>query len=139
MAFDFTSPHHTYPKEGVALTFRRASEPGLYLAVVTAYDNAGFTREHTLLLTLLYGFLGAVVLVSGLGLVFARWALLPFNRLIGQLRRPSLTQSFRLRPLHTHDEAGELAAFNGLLARQEALAQSQQAFIAQASHAAHHD
>ncbi len=135
LAFDFTSPHHLYQKEGVALTFRRAGQPGLYLAVVTAYDNAGFTREHTLLLTLLYGFLGAIVLVSGLGLVFARWALLPFNRLIGQLRRPSLTQPFRLRPLHTHDEAGELAAaFNNLLARQEALARSQQAFIAQASH-----
>jgi signal transduction histidine kinase len=135
VAFDFASPNHIYQKEGVALTFRRAGQPGLYLTVVTAYDNAGFTREHTLLLTLLYGYLGAVVLVSGLGLVFARWALLPFNRLIGQLRRPSLTQPFRLRPLHTHDEAGELAAaFNGLLARQEALAQSQQAFIAQASH-----
>jgi signal transduction histidine kinase len=135
MAFNFASPHHIYQKEGVALTFRRAGQPGLYLAVVTAYDNAGFTREHTLLLTLLYGFLGAVVLVLGLGLVFARWALLPFNRLIRQLRRPSLTQPFRLRPLHTHDEAGELAAaFNSLLARQESLAQSQQAFIAQASH-----
>jgi len=135
VAFDFTSPNHIYVKEGVALTFRRPSEPGRYLAIVTAYDNAGFTREHTLLRTLLYGYLGAVVLVAGLGLVFARWALLPFNRLISQLRRPGLTQPFRLQPLHQHDEAGELAAaFNGLLARQEALAQSQQAFIAQASH-----
>lgn len=135
VAFAFASPNHQYQKEGVALTFRRAGQPGLYLAVVTAYDAAGFTREHTLLLTMLYGYLGAVVLVSGLGLVFARWALLPFNRLIGQLRRPSLTQPFRLQPLHAHDEAGELAAaFNSLLARQEALAQSQQAFIAQASH-----
>ena len=135
VTFDFASPSHQYQKEGVALTFRRDGQPGLFLAVVTAYDNAGFTREHTLLLTLLYGYLGAVVLVSGLGLVFARWAIMPFNRLIGQLRRPSLTQPFRLQPLHTHDEAGELAAaFNSLLARQEALAQSQQAFIAQASH-----
>ncbi|MBJ6144529.1 HAMP domain-containing sensor histidine kinase [Hymenobacter sp. BT559] len=135
VAFDFTSPDHIYSKEGVALTFRRPSEPGRYLAIVTAYDNAGLTREHTLLRTLLYGYLGAVVLVAGLGLVFARWALLPFNRLISQLRRPGVTQPFRLQPLHQHDEAGELAAaFNGLLARQEALAQSQQAFIAQASH-----
>ncbi len=135
VAFDFPSPNHLYPKEGVALTFRRPPEPGRYLAIVTAYDNAGFTREHTLLRTLFYGYLGAIVLVVGLGLVFARWALLPFDRLIGQLRRPSLTQPFRLQPLHRHDEAGELAAaFNSLLTQQEALAQSQQAFIAQASH-----
>jgi len=135
VAFDFTSPGHTYQKEGVALTFRRPGEPGLYLAIVTAYDNAGFVREHTLLEMLLYGYLGAIVLVAGLGLVFARWALLPFNRLIGQLRRPTPTQAFRLQPLNSNDEAGELAAaFNGLLARQEALAGSQQAFIAQASH-----
>lgn len=135
IAFDFTSAGHTYPKEGVALTFRRPGEPGLYLAIVTAYDNAGFVRERTLLEMLLYGYLGAIVLVAGLGWVFARWALLPFNRLIGQLRRPAPMQKFRLHPLNSNDEAGELAAaFNGLLARQEALAQSQQAFIAQASH-----
>jgi signal transduction histidine kinase len=37
--------------------------------------------------------------------------------------------------MNAHDEAGVLAtAFNALLARQESLAQSQQAFIAQASH-----
>jgi hypothetical protein len=61
VAFDFTSAGHTYPKEGVALTFRRPGEPGLYLAIVTAYDNAGFVRERTLLEMLLYGYLGAII------------------------------------------------------------------------------
>jgi signal transduction histidine kinase len=135
VSFDFTSPGHDYQKEGVAVAVRQPGEPGLYVAVVTAYDNAGFTRQYTLLRTLLIGLLGAVVLVTGLGLLFARWALMPFNRLIGQLRRPTLTEPFRLQPLHPGDEAGELAAaFNQLLTRQEALARSQQAFIAQASH-----
>ncbi|RZK57154.1 MAG: HAMP domain-containing histidine kinase, partial [Hymenobacter sp.] len=79
--------------------------------------------------------LGAVALVLVLGLLFAWWALRPFDRLIGQLRRPAATRPFRLQPMSAHDEAGVLAqAFNDLLARQEALAQSQQAFIAKASH-----
>lgn len=135
IAFDFTSPGHAYPKEGVAVAVRQAGKPGLYVAVVTAYDNAGFTRQYSLLRTLLIGLLGAVVLVMGLGLLFARWAMMPFSRLIGQLRRPALTEPFRLQPLHAGDEAGELAAaFNQLLTRQEALARSQQAFITQASH-----
>jgi hypothetical protein len=101
VAFDFASPGHTYQKEGVALTFRRPGEPKLYLVIVTAYDNAGFVREYALLEMLLYGYLGAIVLVACLGLLFARWALLPFNRLIGQLRRPNSTQAFRLQPLKT--------------------------------------
>jgi len=135
VAFDFTSPGHIYPKEGVAVAVRQAGKPGLYVAVVTAYDNAGFTRQYSLLRTLLIGLLGAVVLVLGLGLLFARWAMMPFSRLIGQLRRPALAEPFRLQPLHAGDEAGELAAaFNQLLTRQEALAWSQQAFITQASH-----
>lgn len=135
VTFHFQRPGYANLTEGVARAFRQPGEPGLYVAVVTAYDSPGFAREQTLLRTLLYGFLGGVVLVAGLGLVFARWALLPFNRLIEQLRGTALSQPFRLRPLHLSDEAGELAAaFNQLLARQEALAQSQQAFIAQASH-----
>ena len=135
VAFEFASPGHTYPKEGVAVAVRQPGKPGLYVAVVTAYDNTGFARQYTLLQTLLIGLLVAVVLVTGLGLLFARWALMPFNRLIGQLRRPALSEPFRLAPLHPGDEAGELAAaFNQLLIRQEALAKSQQAFIAQASH-----
>ncbi|WP_223653685.1 sensor histidine kinase [Hymenobacter psoromatis] len=134
-AFEFTSPGHAYPKDGVVLAYERPGQPGTYLAIVTAYDAAGFTQRRTLLKTLLYGYLGAVALVALLGLVFARWALQPFDRLIGQLRRPGDTRAFRLRPMSPHDEAGVLAsAFNDLLARQEALAQSQQAFIAQASH-----
>ncbi|NML64363.1 HAMP domain-containing histidine kinase [Hymenobacter sp. RP-2-7] len=135
VAFEFASPGHAYDKAGVALAYRRAGQPGTYVALVTAYDQTGLERQRTLWWTLLSGYLGAVVVVVGLGLLFARWALLPFDRLIGQLRRPGAARTFRLRPLHPHDEAGVLAqAFNDLLARQEALAQSQQAFIAQASH-----
>lgn len=133
--FEFTSPGHAGDKAGVALAYHHAGRPGTYVALVTAYDHIGLERQRTLWWTLLSGYLGAVVVVAGLGLLFARWALLPFDRLIGQLRRPGAARTFRLQPLHQHDEAGVLAqAFNDLLARQETLAQSQQAFIAKASH-----
>jgi signal transduction histidine kinase len=133
--FEFTSPGHAYAKAGMALAYRRPGQPGTYVALVTAYDSTGLDRQYTLRWTLLSGYFGAVVIVALLGMVFARWALLPFDRLIGQLRRPDAARTFRLRPLHQHDEAGILAqAFNDLLARQEALAESQRSFIAQASH-----
>lgn len=135
LAFEFESEGHRYAKSGVARTFKRAGQPGKYLAIVTAYDRAGWAQQRRLGYSLLYGFLGAVALVLVLGLLFAWWALRPFDRLIGQLRRPAATRPFRLQPMSAHDEAGVLAqAFNDLLARQEALAQSQQAFIAKASH-----
>lgn len=134
--FSFTSPGHRFPKDGVAVAYRRPDEPGEYVAIVTAYDNNGYTRQYDLLRSLLYGNLMAVGLVGGLGLLFASRALAPLNFLIRQLRAPSAqTRDFRLRALHTHDEVGVLAAaFNDLLARQEALAESQRTFIAQASH-----
>jgi signal transduction histidine kinase len=133
--FEFESPDHRYPVSGVTHTFKRPGERGKYLAIVTAYDHAGFSQQRRLGRSLLYGYLGAVGLVALLGLLFAWWALRPFDRLIGQLRRPEAPRKFRLQPMNAHDEAGVLAtAFNDLLARQESLAQSQQAFIAQASH-----
>jgi signal transduction histidine kinase len=133
--FEFTSPDHRYPVSGVTHKFKRPGEQGKYLAIVTAYDRAGFEQLRRLGKSLLYGYLGAVGLVALLGLLFAWWALRPFDRLIGQLRRPGATRQFRLQPMNAHDEAGVLAmAFNDLLARQESLTQSQQAFIAQASH-----
>jgi signal transduction histidine kinase len=135
VAFEFESPGHRYPKSGVARAHKRPGHKGKYLAIVTAYDYAGFVQQRRLGRSLLYGYLGAVALVVVLGLLFAWWALRPFDRLIGQLRRPEATRAFRLHPMNAHDEAGVLAtAFNDLLARQEALAASQQAFIAQASH-----
>ena len=135
LAFEVDRPDHQDTKSGVARTFARAGYPGEYLALVTAYDRAGLAQQRRLGLSLLYGFVGAVALVGLLGLLFAWWAIRPFDWLIGQLRRPGADRSFRLRPRNAHDEAGQLAlAFNELLARQEALAQSQQAFIAQASH-----
>lgn len=133
--FEYDSPEHRYPVSGVAHTFKRPGARGKYLAIVTAYDRVGFSQQRRLGRSLLYGYLGAVGLVALLGLLFAWWALRPFDRLIGQLRRPGAPRVFRLRPMNAHDEAGVLAtAFNDLLARQESLAQSQQAFIAQASH-----
>ncbi|MBW3131143.1 sensor histidine kinase [Hymenobacter profundi] len=135
-AFSFSSPSHQYPKDGVAITYHSPDAPGEYVAIVTAYDSNGYTRQYTLLNSLLYGNLMAVVLVAGLGLLFASRALAPLNFLIRQLRAPgSQAASFRLQASNPHDEVGVLAtAFNDLLTRQEALAASQQAFIAQASH-----
>jgi signal transduction histidine kinase len=133
--FEFASPDHRYPVSGVTHKFKRPGERGKYLALVTAYDRAGFEQLRRLGKSLLYGYLGAVGLVALLGLLFAWWALRPFDRLIGQLRRPGASRVFRLQPMNAHDEAGVLAtAFNDLLTRQESLTQSQQAFIAQASH-----
>ncbi|UOR06123.1 HAMP domain-containing histidine kinase [Hymenobacter aerilatus] len=135
-AFSFHSPGHRYPKDGVAIMYRKPGAPGEYVAIVTAYDSNGYTRQYSLLNSLLYGNLMAVVVVAGLGLLFASRALAPFNFLIRQLRAPgSQASGFRLRASTPHDEVGVLAtAFNDLLTRQEALAASQQAFIAQASH-----
>ncbi|WP_324677638.1 HAMP domain-containing sensor histidine kinase [Hymenobacter sp. GOD-10R] len=135
-AFAFRSSGHRFPKDGVAVVYHMPNKPGDYVSIVTAYDNAGYSRQHDLLRSLLYGNLMAVVLVGGLGLLFASRALAPLNFLIRQLRAPGAqTRDFRLRALNSHDEVGVLAAaFNDLLARQEALSESQQAFIAQASH-----
>lgn len=134
--FSFESPGHRYPKDGVGIVYHIPDAPGEYVAVVTAYDNNGYTRQYSLLNSLLYGNLMAVVVVGGFALLFTSRALASFNYLIRQLRAPGAqTRDFRLHALNPRDEVGVLAAaFNDLLARQEALAESQQTFIAQASH-----
>ncbi|WP_254244981.1 sensor histidine kinase [Hymenobacter sp. BRD67] len=136
LAFTYQSPGHDERKEGIALTYNRPGAAGRYVAVVTAYDQQGYDQMHRLRQVLGLGILGAVAVVGALGWLFAVRALAPLTLVIGQLRTSQAgAAGFRLRPANARDEVGQLAAaFNALLARQEALAESQSAFISHASH-----
>ena len=137
--FQYESPGHTYPKDGVALTYAglsRSPDGREYVAIVTAYDQDGYQRQKDLSDLFIIGNVVAISLVLLLGYFFSRQALKPLNKLIDQINTPTpSTLPFRLRPDNPQDEVGVLAqAFNDLLARQERLVENQRSFIAQASH-----
>ncbi|MGI4821021.1 MAG: sensor histidine kinase [Janthinobacterium lividum] len=136
LAFTYPSPGHEERKEGIALTYRLPGTAGRYVAVATAYDQQGYDQLQRLRHALGLGILGAGAVVGALGWLFAVRALAPLTLVIGQLRTSQAgVAGFRLRPANTRDEVGQLAAaFNALLVRQEALAESQSAFISHASH-----
>ncbi|GAB3803669.1 HAMP domain-containing sensor histidine kinase [Spirosoma humi] len=137
--FQYESSGHTYPKDGVALTYAGVSpspDGREYVAIATAYDQDGYQRQKNLRDLFVVGNMVAIGLVSLLGYFFSRQALKPLNKLIDQINTPVATMlPFRLRPDNAHDEVGVLAqAFNDLLTRQEQLVENQRSFIAQASH-----
>lgn len=137
--FRYDSPGHTYPKDGVALTYpglRPSPDGREYVAVATAYDQDGYQRQNDLRDLFIVGNAAAIGLVLLLGYFFSRQALKPLNSLIDQIQSPlASTLAFRLRTANPQDEVGVLAkAFNDLLTRQERLVENQRSFIAQASH-----
>ncbi len=137
--FHYNSPNHAYPKDGLALVYPGPwpSPSGKeFVAMVTAYDEDGYTRQRNLFDLLLFGNIISISLVGLLGFFFSRQALKPLNKLIDQLHSPKDgSLAFRLKPDNTTDEVGVLAmAFNELLNRQETLVDNQRAFISQASH-----
>lgn len=137
--FSYESPGHTYPKDGVALTYAGVSpapDGREYVAIATAYDQDGYQRQKDLRDLFIGGNVVAIGLVVLLGYVFSRQALKPLNNLIDQINTPAAsTLPFRLQADNPQDEVGVLAqAFNDLLTRQERLVENQRAFIAQASH-----
>ncbi|GAB2538815.1 sensor histidine kinase [Spirosoma aerophilum] len=137
--FQYNSPGHLYPKDGVALTYAGVSpspDGREYVAIVTAYDTDGYQRQNELRDLFMLGNAMAVGLVILMGYIFARQALKPLNSLIEQLNEPAAgSLTFRLRAHNPQDEVGVLAqAFNDLLTRQERLVENQRSFIAQASH-----
>ncbi|GAB3696561.1 HAMP domain-containing sensor histidine kinase [Spirosoma flavus] len=137
--FQYESPGHTYPKDGVALTYAGVSpspDGNEYVAIATAYDQDGYQRQKDLRDLFIVGNFVAIGLVLLLGYFFSRQALKPLNHLIDQISTPAATTlPFRLRADNPRDEVGVLAqAFNDLLTRQERLVENQRSFIAQASH-----
>ncbi|GAB4029477.1 HAMP domain-containing sensor histidine kinase [Spirosoma jeollabukense] len=137
--FSYESPGHTYPKDGVALTYAGVSpdpDGREYVAIATAYDQDGYQRQKDLRDLFIGGNVVAIGLVILLGYAFSRQALKPLNNLIDQINTPAAsTLPFRLRADNPQDEVGVLAqAFNNLLSRQERLVENQRSFIAQASH-----
>lgn len=137
--FQYESPGHTYPKDGVALTYAGLSplpDGREYVAIVTAYDPDGYQRQKELRDLFIIGNGVAIGLVLLLGYFFSKQALRPLNNLIDQIDSPAASAlPFRLRADNPQDEVGLLAqAFNDLLTRQERLVENQRAFIAQASH-----
>ncbi|QKZ14927.1 sensor histidine kinase [Spirosoma sp. KUDC1026] len=137
--FQYESPGHLYPKDGVALTYAGVApspDGSEYVAIVTAYDQDGYQRQRNLRDLFIIGNAVAIGLVVLLGYFFSRQALKPLNNLIGQINTPTASAAtFRLKPDNPSDEVGVLAqAFNDLLTRQERLVENQRSFIAQASH-----
>ncbi|AKD55293.1 HAMP domain-containing sensor histidine kinase [Spirosoma radiotolerans] len=137
--FQYESPGHLYPKDGVALTYAGVSpspDGREYVAIATAYDQDGYQRQKDLRDLFIIGNAVSIGLVILMGYLFARQALKPLNSLIDQINTPEASSlTFRLRANNPQDEVGVLAqAFNDLLTRQERLVENQRSFIAQASH-----
>jgi len=132
--FEYKSQRWEAPKEGVALAFLYAG--ARYVAVVTAYDLPGRQTSRNLLVMLVAGNILSLVVIALVGFLFARRAMRPFDALINQLDSATVNDfSFRLTPTTTADEAGYLAgSFNQLLTQLQALATSQENFVAYASH-----
>ncbi|SEJ48523.1 Signal transduction histidine kinase [Dyadobacter koreensis] len=121
-------------KEGVALSFKIDGKN--YISVVTAYDLTGRQAIESLMFILITGNVIMLGIVAFAGFWFARRALSPFDGLIGQMNPAVVNDfSFRLSTKSEGDEAAYLASsFNELLSRLQALAMSQEHFVAYASH-----
>lgn len=135
--FTYPSPLHSFPKEGVAVSYQvPGNDSKNYVALVTAYDSEGYGRLYSLRDLFIYGNTLFILLISVLAYIFAIRTLSPLNSLLKQIKsRQHATLSFRLTDFNEKDEIGIIAtAFNELLDQQKRLIDNQRAFISQASH-----
>lgn len=137
--FTYKSRLHPKEKAGVAMSYPVSFESPAskhYVALVTAYDTEGYSRQESLRDLFILTNLFCIILVGIFAYFFSIRALYPLNALIKQIKlRYNNTLSFRLKDFNPRDEVGSLAvSFNELLDQYERLIANQRAFISQASH-----
>ncbi|GLU51375.1 sensor histidine kinase [Dyadobacter frigoris] len=132
--FTYDSPLFEFKKEGVGLTYLKNGKT--YLALVTAYDVHGYNMSRTLLFSLFFGNLLALVIIGITGYFFSRRAMLPFDHLLKQMDKAPVDDfRFRIAIGAQQNEAASLASsFNRLLEKIKELADNQTNFISYASH-----
>ena len=107
-----------------------------YIVVVSASDPAGFQELKDLQKILIYGFLGAMILVYFVGKIFSFYTFQPVRRIINNVKNITANNlHFRLDELSGKDEVAELShTFNDMLNRLETAFETQNNFVSNASH-----
>jgi len=107
-----------------------------YIVVVSASDPAGFQELKDLQKILIYGFLGAMILVYFVGKIFSFYTFQPIRRIINNVKNITANNlHFRLDELSGKDEVAELSyTFNDMLNRLETAFETQNNFVSNASH-----
>ena len=121
-----------YQAVGIVYSF----EGKEYVVTAAAYDGYGYANRQ-----MLWGWL-VVFIVVGLtilvvvGYFFARGALAPLRRIVGQAEQISASHINKRLPVENeHDELGELSVtFNSLLERLERSFNAQKMFVSNVSH-----
>jgi signal transduction histidine kinase len=107
-----------------------------FAVVAAATDINGMDALDNLRNVLIIVFLLSLLIVSGLGWVFAGRVVRPISKIVGEV--DAITEKnldLRVGEGNRHDELGKLAAtFNKMIARLQAAFSSQKNFIANASH-----
>jgi len=121
-------------KEGYAFIFGDGTRQRII--VITAYNKTSFEQLASLGSTLLLGNLFFLIAVGLAALLLSTTAFRPINDLVKQAESvQGHDLNFRLHYGNSNDEIGIVAsAFNKVLDRIQALAESQKSFISYASH-----
>ena len=107
-----------------------------YIVLATAVDKYGLSKQHNLLLMLIFGGLLTLVISSFSGWLFAGRMLLPIQKIIRKVDQIQGSQlDLRLEEGNKTDELAQLSIrFNQMLDRLEMAFQTQRAFVSHASH-----
>lgn len=107
-----------------------------YVITAAAYDGYGYTNRDQLWEWLLLFIIIALVIVIGVGYMFAKIALKPIADIANEAETITATQINKRLPVKNEkDELGELSvAFNALLERLENSFKSQKMFVSNVSH-----
>jgi signal transduction histidine kinase len=127
---------HFYYEDLQVTGFLYAMGGRLNVITSAARDEDGFARLAALRLELGLGFTVAILLTLLAGIVFARNALAPVSRMVGEVGAISASRmDLRLNEEGGKDEIGELAiTFNRMLDRLEQSFDAQKQFVSNISH-----
>lgn len=107
-----------------------------YVVIASAIDKWGINKMQNLELVLMSGWAVSVVVIIGVGYIFAARALEPISDVVEQVERISESNlSARVRTENNKDEIAHLAnTFNRMMARLEEAFTMNKSFVSNASH-----
>ncbi|HXD94881.1 MAG TPA: HAMP domain-containing sensor histidine kinase [Bacteroidia bacterium] len=132
--FHYKTAADQHEKDGLAITF--FNEGVKKYAVITAYNQNGFEMLYSLKSILIYGNVILIFLIAISGYLLSYVALKPLNKLVHEIEAINPNNlNVKLIERKSNDEVAIVASsFNGLLAKINALVETQRSFISYASH-----
>ncbi len=132
--FHYKTKSSEYEKDGLAVPFEYGG--ARKIAVITACNLNGFEMQDSLKSILLYGNIILVFLIAIAGYVLSYVVLSPLNKIVQEIESINPNSlNVKLVERKNKDEVAIVAhSFNGLLAKINALVETQRSFISYASH-----